>query len=37
MTKEQKQCRAGVVQGLINKAKEEVYNGFLTLLCIIQD
>ncbi len=29
MTKEQKQCRAGIVQGLINKAKEEVYNGEL--------
>ena len=29
MTKEQKQHRAGVVQGLINKAKEEVYNGDL--------
>ena len=29
MTKEQKQCRAGIIQGLINKAKEEVYNGEL--------
>ena len=29
MTKEQKQCRAGIVQDLINKAKEEVYNGDL--------
>ena len=29
MTKEQKQCRARIVQGLINKAKEEVYNGEL--------
>ena len=29
MTKEQKQCRAEIVQGLINKAKEEVYNGDL--------
>lgn len=26
---EQKQCRAGIVQDLINKAKEEVYNGEL--------
>ena len=29
MTKEQKQCRARIVQGLINKAKEEVYYGDL--------
>ena len=29
MTKEQKQCRAGVVQGLINETKEMVYKGEL--------
>lgn len=29
MTKEQKQCRARIVQGLINKTKEEVYFGEL--------
>lgn len=29
MTKEQKQCRARIVQGLINKTKEEVYKGEL--------
>ena len=29
MTREQKQCRALYVQGLINKAKAEVYNGEL--------
>ena len=29
MTKEQKQCRARIVQGLINETKAEVYNGEL--------
>ena len=29
MTAEQKKCRAEIVQGLINKAKEEVYKGEL--------
>ena len=29
MTKEQKQCRAGIVQGLINETKEKVYKGEL--------
>lgn len=29
MTKEQKQCRARIVQDLINKTKEEVYKGEL--------
>lgn len=29
MTKEQKQCRARVVQGLINETKEKVYKGEL--------
>ena len=29
MTKEQKQCRAGIVQDLINKTKEMVYKGEL--------
>lgn len=29
MTKEQKQCRARIVQGLITKTKEEVYFGEL--------
>ena len=29
MTKEQKQCRAGIVQGLINETKEMVYKGEL--------
>ena len=29
MTKEQKQCRAGIVQEEINNAKEEVYKGEL--------
>ena len=29
MTKEQKQCRAGIVQDLINETKEMVYKGEL--------
>ena len=29
MTKEQKQCRARIVQGLINETKEMVYKGEL--------
>lgn len=29
MTKEQKQCRAGIVQDLINETKEKVYKGEL--------
>ena len=29
MTKEQKQCRARIVQDIINKTKEEVYKGEL--------
>lgn len=29
MTKEQKQCRAMIVQGLINETKEKVYKGEL--------
>ena len=29
MTKEQKQCRAGIIQGLINETKEMVYKGEL--------
>ena len=29
MTKEQKQCRTGIVQGLINETKEMVYKGEL--------
>ena len=31
MTKEQKQCRAGIVQGLINETKEMVYKGELDI------
>lgn len=31
MTKEQKQCRAGIVQDLINETKEMVYKGELDI------